>query len=92
MCDDELVLFEFLESDFESISARRQRRRDLRIQSNPFDLDDVEFIKKYRLSKELVLNLCAELTPFLKKPIKATDLSTETKVKNCARYLLNEYL
>lgn len=64
MCDDELVLFEFLESDFESISARRQRRRDIRIQSNTFDLDDVEFIKKYRLSKELVLNLCAELTSF----------------------------
>lgn len=78
---DELVLFEFMENDNEINTTRRQKRRITREQSDPFDLEDAEFIKRYRLSKQLVLELCDELRPLLKNPTKSTDLSVETKVE-----------
>ncbi|XP_041977650.1 putative nuclease HARBI1 isoform X1 [Aricia agestis] len=79
MCDEELILFEFLEADSEENSMRR-RRLDARAQFDPFDLEDNEFIKRYRLSKELVVGLCDEIRPAMKAPRRSTDISVETKV------------
>lgn len=80
MCD-EYEVFEFLESDdsHQNQTTRVQRRR-LRDQAAPFDMDDEQFIKRYRLTKELVHNLCDELRPHMAGPTKSTDLSVETKV------------
>lgn len=78
---NEYEIFEFLEADnSEGNSSRKQRRRQLRDECDPFNLDDAEFVKRYRLTKELTHNLCEELRPFINKPIKSTDLSVETKV------------
>ncbi|XP_060800801.1 putative nuclease HARBI1 [Amyelois transitella] len=78
MCDDELVLFEFLESDYNT--SLRRRRLLARNQFNPFDWEDTEFMKRYRLSKNLVTKLCEEIRPMMNVPKRATDLSVETKV------------
>lgn len=78
---NEYEIFEFLEEDFaHASSSKMQRRRRLRVQCNPFDLEDAEFIKRYRLTKDLAQNLCDELAPTMKSPTKSTDLSVETKV------------
>ncbi|KAM3955207.1 putative nuclease HARBI1, partial [Aphomia sociella] len=61
-------------------TEKKKRRKELSEKCNPFDLDEVDFIKRFRLSKELAYNLCEELRPLLKKPIKHMDLSVETKV------------
>jgi hypothetical protein len=81
MCD-ELIILEFLESDNTVNTSSRRKRRHLKFQCDPFDLNDSEFIKKYRLSKQLALDLCNEIRPLFKVPIKSTDLSVETKVRN----------
>ncbi|KAM3964790.1 putative nuclease HARBI1 [Aphomia sociella] len=77
---NELEIFEFLEAEYEYNTEKKKRRKELREKCNPFDLDEVDFIKRFRLSKELAYNLCEELRPLLKKPIKHMDLSVETKV------------
>ena len=77
----EYALFEFLESDnAEANVSRKRRRMERRAKCNPFDLDDTEFVKRYRLTKELTRNLCDDLRPLMKSPKKPTDLSIETKV------------
>lgn len=77
----EYALFEFLESDnTEANILRKRRRMELRAECNPFDLDDTEFVKRYRLTKQLTYNLCDDLRPLMKTPKKSTDLSVETKV------------
>lgn len=80
MCD-ELEIFEFLESDAseQNYDAKIQRKR-LRDLSDPFDVDEVQFVKRYRLSKELVHNLCEELRPHMSGTTKATDITLERKV------------
>lgn len=75
-------LFEFLEADNAEVhSTRKRRRMQLRQECDPFNLDDVEFVKRYRLTKDLAHNLCDELRPLMKNPKRSTDLSVETKVK-----------
>lgn len=79
--DSEYETFEFLEADNAATNTkRRQRRLMLREDSDPFELQDAEFVKRYRLTKELVYNLIEELKPLLKSPVKTTDLPVETKV------------
>lgn len=78
---DELIIFEFIKNNNKINNIRRQKRRLTREQSDPFYLEDREFIKRYRLSKQLVLELCDELRPLMKNPSKSTDLTVETKVK-----------
>ncbi|XP_073967321.1 uncharacterized protein [Choristoneura fumiferana] len=48
--------------------------------SQPLNISPNEFIRRYRLSKELTLDLCEELRPLLKEPVRSTDLDLETKV------------
>ncbi|KAF9787681.1 hypothetical protein SFRURICE_020248 [Spodoptera frugiperda] len=83
MCD-ELISFDFLESDDSSDEEgpRHQmvKRRKIRQECDPFSIEDREFIKRYRLTKDLVRNLCDELKPHMSVPKKSTDLSVETKV------------
>lgn len=77
----EYELFEFLEADnAEANSSRKLRRKRLREACDPFEIEDAEFVKRYRLTKELTHNLCDEVRPLMKTPIKSTDLSVETKV------------
>ncbi|KAF9794876.1 hypothetical protein SFRURICE_005111 [Spodoptera frugiperda] len=59
---------------------RKRHRMELRAECNPYDLDDTEFVKRYRLTKQLTYNLCDDLRPLMKTPKKSTDLSVETKV------------
>ena len=78
---DELLLFEFFEEDSASHYAQKRKRLQLRGQLDPFNnFEDEEFIRRYRLSKELVLDLCAELSPMIKEPVKSMDLTLENKV------------
>ncbi|CAK1585318.1 unnamed protein product [Parnassius mnemosyne] len=78
---DEYEIFEFLEEDNKSkIVEDKIERAILRSQMDSFSIDDDEFIKRYRLSKNLVLELCDDLRPFMTKPAKFTDLSIETKI------------
>ncbi|KAJ0169715.1 hypothetical protein K1T71_014900 [Dendrolimus kikuchii] len=82
---DELLLFEFVEFDNNDSSSQRQRRlkrrRLIRELSDPFvELDDTEFIQRYRLTKQLATDLCNELRPKFKKAKKSTDLSVESKI------------
>lgn len=78
MCD-EYELFEYLESEYRM--ERRNKRRRLRQINDPFELEDREFINEYRLSPDLVRDLCEELEPILKtRPKRSNDLSIETKV------------
>ncbi|KAJ0169386.1 hypothetical protein K1T71_014973 [Dendrolimus kikuchii] len=82
---DELLLFEFVEFDNNDSSSQRQRRlkrrRLIRELSDPFvELDDTEFIQRYRLTKQLATELCNELRPKFKKAKKSTDLSVESKI------------
>lgn len=80
MCD-EYEMFELIEEDSETAHSALVLRRQLRNLSDPFaTLDDIQFIKRYRLTKQLVLELCDELRPFLSVPSKSTDLSVEIKV------------
>ncbi|KAF9419665.1 hypothetical protein HW555_003943 [Spodoptera exigua] len=81
MCD-ELIIFEFLESDASQdnhqTKIQRTRLRDL---SDPFAIEDVEFIKRYRLNKQLVHNLCDELRPHAATgSTRSSDLPIERKV------------
>lgn len=46
----------------------------------PFDLDDTVFIDTYRLSKNLVRNLCEELKPVMPDSTKFVEFSIENKV------------
>ncbi|XP_047507202.1 putative nuclease HARBI1 [Pieris napi] len=76
-----MLSFEFIELENEEIQNKQLRRQELRRQTDPFlDLDDSEFIKRYRLSKELAQALCDEIRPLLRQPKKSTDLSAEQKV------------
>lgn len=78
---DDLLLFEFFEEDYASHYTQKRKRLQLRGQLDPFNnFEDAEFIRRYRLSKNLVLDLCAELSPMFKEPVKSTDLSLENKV------------
>ncbi|XP_052755270.1 putative nuclease HARBI1 [Galleria mellonella] len=78
---DEGEILEFLEMDaMYEAEQRKIKRRRLRDQSNPFDIDDEQFIKRYRLSKSLVYSLCDELRPHMAGSSKSTDLTLETKV------------
>ncbi|CAB3251255.1 unnamed protein product [Arctia plantaginis] len=80
MMTNKLTLFEFLECD-NDISSRKKCRRDLREDTDPFiAFEDEEFIKRYRLSKQLVLDLCEELGPMFRKPVRSTYLSVEIKI------------
>lgn len=42
----------------------------------------MDFIRRYRLSKVLVHNLCKDLRPLMPVPTKSKDLSVETKVSS----------
>ncbi|CAB3251254.1 unnamed protein product [Arctia plantaginis] len=78
---NKLTLFEFLECDIDDISSRKKCRRDLREDTDPLiAFEDEEFIKRYRLSKQLVLDLCEELGPMFRKPVRSTYLSVEIKI------------
>ncbi|KAJ8720661.1 hypothetical protein PYW08_006126 [Mythimna loreyi] len=78
MCD-EYEIFEFLETEYRM--EKRNRRRRIRELFNPFEMDDTEFVNQYRLSKDLVSNLCEDLEPLMKtNPKRTSDLTLETKV------------
>lgn len=82
MCD-EIEIFEFLEDENDTYNEKqvaKVERKVLRDTVKPFQLQDNIFIKRYRLSKQLVSDLCNELRPFIPSPQKSTDLSVETKV------------
>ncbi|KAH9628532.1 hypothetical protein HF086_001139 [Spodoptera exigua] len=81
MCD-EFIIFEFLERDASQdnhqTKIQRTRLRDL---SDPFAIEDVEFIKRYRLNKQLVHNFCDELRPHAATgSTRSSDLPIERKV------------
>lgn len=74
------LVLEFLEYENTARnSSRRHRRRRFREQTNPFNLEDAEFVQRYRLSKAATQTLCQELRPFL-TPTRSTGLSVQTKV------------
>lgn len=55
-------------------------RRGLRDQAKASNLSDAEFKAHYRLSKELYIDLCNELKPFLTRTRRNTKVSVECKV------------
>ncbi|KAL0861400.1 hypothetical protein ABMA27_008945 [Loxostege sticticalis] len=73
-------IFEFLESDYkQEMKVKRRRKREY---NDPFDMDEREFIREYRLTPDLVQGLCEELMAtnpnFAHK--RAGDINLETKV------------
>ncbi|KAL4721244.1 hypothetical protein ACJJTC_011699 [Scirpophaga incertulas] len=78
MCD-EYEIFEYLESEYRL--ETRNKRQCTRNINDPFDLEESEFIRQYRLSPDLVKVLCDDLEPILKtNPIRSNDFNIETKV------------
>ncbi|XP_039762307.1 putative nuclease HARBI1 [Pararge aegeria] len=76
-------IFEFLEADYEISevnSSKRLRRRWLREKSDPFNIEEEEFVRRYRLTKEDAQQLCNEIRPLFKTTRRSTDLSVEIKV------------
>jgi hypothetical protein len=77
---DELLDLEFLECDLAENAYQKNRRLCTRNQCDPFHLSDMEFIRRYRLSKELVYEICEDLRPMVKEPTRTTDIDLEKKV------------
>lgn len=79
-----VLLLEALEAEASRIESRNtaRLRRSLRDQANALNLSDAEF-KHYRLSKELFMNLCTELRPFMPRTRRRTKVSVECKVSRC---------
>ncbi|KAJ8943560.1 hypothetical protein NQ314_009707 [Rhamnusium bicolor] len=58
---------------------------------DPFEvLSEQEFIKIFRMSKELCRFLVETLEPFMKPPRRATDLSRTTRVRFYYEVLTNK--
>nr|CAH7752199.1 unnamed protein product [Callosobruchus chinensis] len=55
-------------------------RRALREHNPVMDLSDNEFKAHYRLTKDLFLQLCEEISPYLPRPRRRTAISVECKV------------
>ncbi|KAI4466824.1 nucleotidase-related [Holotrichia oblita] len=59
------------------------QRRVLRDTSDPFQMPDKNFIKHFRLSKELTMYLINELRPFLRNGERSTAISIEKQILSC---------
>lgn len=83
-----LVLFHLLD-DIEDGENRSSRRRSpiFRREQNAFDLNDRDFVKLFRLDKDLVLFLCEELRAELEpKTTRGNALQIERKVLIALRF------
>lgn len=60
------LLLEELE-DLDQMELLNIRRRQLRDNSNPFELRDVDFVRHFRVSKDIALLLCNRLQHFLQR-------------------------
>lgn len=93
MCDEDEI-FEFLEEDSRCNSIKQNakiQRKILRNSIKPFDMPNNAFVKRYRLTKELALELCNELQAFMPRLTKSTDLSIEVKVSTHLYFYLPAY-
>ncbi|XP_037962511.2 putative nuclease HARBI1 [Plutella xylostella] len=78
---DDLLAFEFLEMDYAiSNTNRRRKRKRIRDECDPFSLEDSEFRRRYRLSKDLTESLIEDLGSMFNEPRKLSDLSITDKV------------
>lgn len=59
----------------------RKVRKLMRSLIDPFTLPTIEFLKRFRLSKPLVIQLIRDLRPYIKESERRGSLSIETKVK-----------
>ena len=64
----------------------RLYRRQLRLDSNPFDLSNERFIELFRLNKQLVRNLIQDLNPHLRERVYNTAVSNTIKVCCALRF------
>lgn len=92
MVDEEPEIFELLKWDnphtqkqqepllVERAKIQEKRPYKVREDVDPFDLPDPTFIETYRLSKDLVHNLCEELAPVMPESTKSMEFSVESKV------------
>lgn len=90
--DEEPEIFELLKWDnshtqkqhepqpVERAKIYEKRPYKVREDVDPFDLPDQTFVETYRLSKELVHNLCEEVTPVMPESTKSIEFSVESKV------------
>ncbi|CAG9136040.1 unnamed protein product [Plutella xylostella] len=77
---DDLLAFEFLEMDYAiSNTNRRRKRKRIRDECDPFSLEDSEFRRRYRLSKDLTESLIEDLGSMFNEPRKLSDLSITDK-------------
>lgn len=60
--------------------AQEQVERRFLEKRNPFELSNVQFVKMFRLTKQLVRYLIELLTPLLIQPSRRSALTVETKV------------
>ena len=83
-----LLIIETLEAENRRIERRHtaRLRRSLRDQAKALELSDAEFRAHYRLSKEVFIELCSELAPYMSRSQRRTKVSVECKV---GTYLLN---
>ncbi|KAJ8728930.1 hypothetical protein PYW07_006626 [Mythimna separata] len=77
-----VLLLEALDVEARRIESRNtaRLRRCLRDQAKALNLPDAEFKAHYRLSKELFIDLCNELRPFLTRTRRKTKVTVECKV------------
>lgn len=67
--------------NLENAEQRNNRPHNQRNPRNPFEeLNEKQFIKMFRLSKDLVLHLVESLEPYIQPAQRATDLDITTKV------------
>lgn len=85
-----MMYLDFMETAHEcdvAIARAQSKKVNLsaRLQSAAFKLSDRQFIKRYRLSKELARGLIIELTPHLPPTLRSDALDVTTKVSNTMR-------
>ena len=70
----------------------RELRSRLRSMVDPFHLPDGEFVRNFRLSKQLVREVIEDITPFMYFGGHGGALSIETKVISSIRFIFGPSL
>ncbi|XP_024873834.1 uncharacterized protein LOC112455865 [Temnothorax curvispinosus] len=72
------ALFVLIAADEERTKLQRIRKT-LRDLSDPFTIQESQFRLLYRLSKDAVRELCAQLRPYVEQEVRATAIPFELK-------------
>ncbi|RVE39772.1 hypothetical protein evm_015578, partial [Chilo suppressalis] len=63
-----------------SRARAKVRNARARIRNRAYNMSDRQFIKRYRLSKNLFHNLVSEITPYMPRTLRSDALDIETKI------------